>query len=200
MEGRTRFVDEEVLDAVAQGISQIVVVGAGYDGRSLRFRKPGIRFFEVDHPATQVDKRRRLEAVGAAVDNVTFVPTDLGQESIAAVLAAAGHACELPSLFICEGLLLYLAEDAVERLLTDVRTRAASGSRLVISTAELGHKPQMRDRIRQAMLAAIGEPHRSQFRPGSVGRLLAETGWEVVREVSQPRGSGRLVRIAAKST
>ena len=76
MQDRTRFVDQEVLQAIAQGIAQVIIVGSGYDGRCLRFRKQGIRFFEVDHPATQADKRRRLEAVGAAVDHVTFVATD----------------------------------------------------------------------------------------------------------------------------
>src|SRR5438477_9726449 len=56
---RTRFFDEEVLAAMAGGIEQVVVAGAGYDGRAMRFRSPKVRFFELDHPATQRDKRRR---------------------------------------------------------------------------------------------------------------------------------------------
>ena len=64
---RTRFVDDQVLDAISAGIPQIVVLGAGYDDRALRFTTPGVRFFEVDHPATQTDKERRLGRLGSAL-------------------------------------------------------------------------------------------------------------------------------------
>lgn len=57
---RTEFFDRTVLDAIGQGIEQIMILGAGYDGRAMHFRTPGVRFFEVDHPATQADKLARL--------------------------------------------------------------------------------------------------------------------------------------------
>ncbi|MHB8328179.1 MAG: class I SAM-dependent methyltransferase [Acidimicrobiales bacterium] len=63
---RTRFFDERVLDAISSGTDQVVIIGAGYDTRALRFRSPGVRFFEVDHPATQVDKRRRRAACSSS--------------------------------------------------------------------------------------------------------------------------------------
>lgn len=198
MEDRTRFVDQEVLEAIAQGIAQVIIVGSGYDGRCLRFRKQGIRFFEVDHPATQADKQRRLEAVGAPVDNVTFVATDLVQDSIKAALAAAGHNRQLSSLFICEGLLVYLPPEAVERLLTGLRASAAIGSRLVVTAVELDSKPHARDWVRRAILTAIGEPRRSRFGPGEIGRLLSGSSWKVVREVSQARGESRRLLLAAE--
>ena len=59
---RTRFFDEQVLAALDRGIRQVVIAGAGYDDRALRFRSPGVRYFELDHPATQADKRRLLAA------------------------------------------------------------------------------------------------------------------------------------------
>src|SRR5690349_4299426 len=61
---RTKFFDDAVVRALEHGVQQVVLLGAGYDGRSLRFRTPGVRFFEVDHPATQADKQRRLTDVG----------------------------------------------------------------------------------------------------------------------------------------
>jgi O-methyltransferase involved in polyketide biosynthesis len=56
---RTSFFDNQTLEALDAGLAQVVIVGAGYDGRALRFRKSGVRFLELDHPSTQRDKRRR---------------------------------------------------------------------------------------------------------------------------------------------
>src|SRR5262249_28815188 len=76
LEVRTRFFDEAVVRAIDAGTHQIVILGAGYDARALRFRTPGVRFFEVDHPATQRDKRDRLHETGASTDGITFVAAD----------------------------------------------------------------------------------------------------------------------------
>src|ERR1700722_10755413 len=69
---RTRFIDDQVLSALDRGVDQIVVLGAGYDDRSLRFRSPGVHFFEVDHPDTQTDKHRRLRESGADLTGPTL--------------------------------------------------------------------------------------------------------------------------------
>src|ERR1035441_5888448 len=61
---RTAFFDRIVVAAIGRGVRQIVVGAAGYDGRALRYAKPGVRWFEVDHPATQRDKLTRLERLG----------------------------------------------------------------------------------------------------------------------------------------
>src|SRR3984957_16588068 len=61
---RTQFIDEQVVRALAAGLRQIVICGAGYDDRALRFRTTGVRFFELDHPATQDDKARLLRQAG----------------------------------------------------------------------------------------------------------------------------------------
>ena len=57
LRARTAFFDRVVVGALERGVTQVVVVGAGYDGRALRYAKPGVRWFEVDHPATHADKR-----------------------------------------------------------------------------------------------------------------------------------------------
>src|SRR4029077_10258151 len=76
MEARTLFFDDAVVGAIDRGVNQVVILGAGYDGRALRFRTPAVRFFEVDHPATQADKRRRLDALDIATTGITFVDGD----------------------------------------------------------------------------------------------------------------------------
>jgi len=196
MQARTAFFDDEVLQAVTSGVTQVVIVGAGYDGRALRFRRPGVRFFEMDHPATQLDKRRRVEDLGVSLDHVTFASIDLMQERITDGLAAAGHDPDQRSLFLCEGLLLYLTAPVVESLLGDLRSRSAPGSRLAVSTREDppgGSRLAGRGSGRRLFLALIGEPRRSSFGIGEFVPFLERTGWTVVREVSRdtPRADRR---------
>ena len=205
MAARTRFFDDEVLTAVTSGVSQVVIVGAGYDGRALRFRAPGVRFFEVDHPATQGDKRRRVGDLGVALDDVTFVSIDLMREPLGEVLARAGHDPEQRSVFLCEGLLLYLSGPVVESLLTDLRARAAPASRLAVSIREDGSGgsalTRARGRGRRLFLRVIGEPRRSSFRVGESRLLLEQTGWKVVREVARagkPGDRRRRLLLAAE--
>ncbi|HTN78423.1 MAG TPA: class I SAM-dependent methyltransferase, partial [Acidimicrobiales bacterium] len=61
---RTVFFDRVVVGAIDRGVTQAVIVGAGYDGRALRYAKDGVSWFELDHPATQGDKRARLDRLG----------------------------------------------------------------------------------------------------------------------------------------
>ncbi len=70
---RTAFFDRAVTGAIDRGVRQIVTGAAGYDGRALRYAKPGVRWFEVDHPATQRDKLRRLDRLGITAPGVRFV-------------------------------------------------------------------------------------------------------------------------------
>jgi len=77
LRARTEFFDRAVLDALGRGARQLLTVGAGYDGRALRYAAPGVRWFEVDHPATQRDKRARLARLGIAAPHVTFAGADL---------------------------------------------------------------------------------------------------------------------------
>src|ERR1700684_281697 len=80
---RTSFFDRIVVAAIARGVQQIVVGAAGYDGRALRYAKPGVRWFEVDHPATQQDKLRRLARLGIDTRHVSFIPADFASDPIA---------------------------------------------------------------------------------------------------------------------
>jgi methyltransferase (TIGR00027 family) len=199
MAARTGFFDAETLQAVTSGITQVVIVGAGYDGRALRFRRPGVRFFEVDHPSTQVDKRQRVEALDVALDHLTFVPVDLMSERIEGALSSAGHRREQATLFLCEGLLLYLSKSIVESLLAGLRVLAAPGSRLVLTCQETARagSARLRRLAGRLFLAAIGEPRRSVFELGEMACLLDRSGWAIAREVRRSaRGVDRLL-IAA---
>ncbi len=132
---RTKFVDDQVVAAINNGIRQIVICGAGYDDRALRFRTSGVRFFELDHPATQGDKARLLLSIGAEASGVTLAEVDFRSDDIGMVLARAGHNASQPTLFICEGLLVYLDASTCHSLLLALAQRAAAGSVLAASLA-----------------------------------------------------------------
>ena len=112
LEARTRFFDRLVVGAIGRGVRQIVVGAAGYDGRALRYARSGVRWFEVDHPATQRDKRHRLARLGLDAGQVQFVEADFTRDPIAERLTAAGLNPGQLSLFLLEGVAVYL-ESAV---------------------------------------------------------------------------------------
>jgi len=172
LERRTRWFDGVTLRSIEAGIRQVVVVAAGYDCRALRFRTPGVRFIELDHPATQADKRRLLDELGGRTDDVAYASADFTVDDIDAALLGAGHDASAPSLFLVEGLLIYLEVDVIERLLRSLRARATPESRLAVSIS--------RDRSPAfyARVAAIGEHARSTFDEAGARDLLHRCGWD----------------------
>jgi methyltransferase (TIGR00027 family) len=177
---RTRFFDDQVLAAISAGLPQVVILGAGYDDRALRFRSPGVRFFELDHPATQADKASRLAVIGAS-DDVVLATADFTRDDAAAVLAGCGHAAAEPSLFLCEGLLVYLDQQVITRLLAGLRAAAAPGSSLA---ASLAIHPDGADSRRVTDAANAGrrtgrtEPWRTILPVGAQLDLLRRSGWQ----------------------
>jgi methyltransferase (TIGR00027 family) len=168
MSSRTRFVDDCVLAALADGVRQVVTLGAGYDGRALRFRTPGVRFVELDLAATQRDKRARLDRLDIDAGGLVLTPADLTVDGVDHVLATAGCSGPEPSLVVCEGVFLYLPADAVERTLATARIAAGPQGRLS-ATFALGTS--------SAATSSSGENRQTFYRPEEVEALLRRTGW-----------------------
>ena len=82
---RSCFFDDAVRNGITESMHQVVIIGAGYDTRAWRLAQPGVRFYEVDHPATQCDKQKRAPA-----GKVTFVAVDLLRDSLHDRLITAG--------------------------------------------------------------------------------------------------------------
>jgi methyltransferase (TIGR00027 family) len=133
---RARYFDQLILDAIAAGVPQVVNLGAGYDDRALRFRHPGVEFFELDVPDLVADKARRLDVLGADTAHLTLGLADFRTDDVAAILAGAGHDAHRPTLFLAEHVALFIEPADVERLLAAAFSRAAPGS-IVALTAEV---------------------------------------------------------------
>jgi methyltransferase (TIGR00027 family) len=171
LERRTRWFDGVTLRSIEGGITQVVIVAAGYDCRALRFRTPGVRFFELDHTATQTDKRNVLVELGADTGDVSFAAADFTHDDVGAALEAAGHDARLATLFLVEGLLIYLELPVIETLLRALRARASDGSRLAVSMSRT-QAPAFYARV-----AAAGEQAHSSFDELTAGALLERCGW-----------------------
>jgi methyltransferase (TIGR00027 family) len=196
LQARTRFFDRVVVGAIGRGVRQIVVGAAGYDGRALRYARPGVRWFEVDHPATQRDKRDRLARLGLDVGQVQLVEADFTRDPIAERLTAAGLNPGQLSLFLLEGVAVYLEPAVLERVLTEFRQVARADSRLAISVSVSGTQSEARSRF-QATVAALGEPARSTLEAGQATEVLARTGWQVIAgdDADDPEAAARRERL-----
>jgi len=163
---------------------------AGYDGRSLRYARPGVLWFEVDLPATQQDKRSRLDRLGIDSGHLRFVAADFTVDPVAGLLVSAGLDPGRPSLFLLEGVAVYLEEAVLGSLLAQLRRIAAEGSRLAISLSVNSASPERAARRAafQAAVAAVGEPARSVVEDADAGTLLESTGW---RPAEEPGMAGR---------
>lgn len=130
---RTRFYDEYLLDAVAAGCGQVVLVAAGLDCRAFRLDWPGgLRLFELDQPDVLDFKEAVLDGVGArARCQRQTIPVDL-RGDWPARLTEAGFDPAQPTAWLVEGLLIYLSSDQAARLLTEVGTLSAPGSQLAL--------------------------------------------------------------------
>ena len=103
---RTLAIDEAV---TAKLSSQLVILGAGLDGRAWRLKElADVDVFEVDHPASQADKQSRLGRLEPTARSVRFVPVDLSRDSLGDALTAAGHDRTIGTTWICEGVVSYL--------------------------------------------------------------------------------------------
>jgi methyltransferase (TIGR00027 family) len=204
---RTKFFDDQLLQAVSRGVNQIVVVGAGYDDRGLRFRSPGVRFFEIDHPETQVDKLRRLASMKADMENLHLVPADFRRDDIREVLASSGHDPRSSSLFLCEGVIVYLDEATVMGLLRGLKSCATAESTLAVSLAvhpEGIDSEMVVATANAARRTGVTEPWRTILPQEAHLALVSDAGWRVrlvvdASEIDSNARPGRSLFVEARA-
>jgi methyltransferase (TIGR00027 family) len=188
---RVRWHDARVLAALDSGVQQVAVIGAGYDSRAWRFQRGGVRFFEVDHEATQDDKVRRAPSPGP-----TYVQADLTEQSAATALLASGFDATQPAMFVLEGVTMYLSEEAVRHQLTELSSASAPGSRLSTDfypRPQAGTARDQRQRGAQRLArTGSGEHLRLLVDATGAAQLVSACGWEV-NEVSGARSAARIL-------
>jgi len=132
---RTRYIDQLMERAVRNGATQLVILGAGFDTRIHRFAEllKDVVVIEIDHPATQDYKKRRVEeALGGAPGNVVYAAIDLARESLHEALHRARFHPGRQTYYICEGLSMYVPEEGMKATLRAVAAESAPGSVLLL--------------------------------------------------------------------
>jgi methyltransferase (TIGR00027 family) len=181
---RARYAEDALAVAIARGVRQLVVLGAGLDTYAYRnVIGQSFRIFEVDHPATQSWKRARLAEAEIPVPHaLTFAAVDLERETLADGLAAVGFDTTQPTFFTWLGVVPYLTEETVFAILGFIAT--LPGDAHVVfdyrnpPTAALDQDEHEATReALAARVASLGEAFRSAFETNTLHFKLRALGF-----------------------
>lgn len=181
---RKRCLEEIARDALRDGFRQVVVIGAGFDTLALRLHEAfsETKFFEIDHPATQRVKKHVVEKHQAPQRNLQFISLDLAHGNLeSSLLSSADYQPEIATLFVAEGLLMYLAPAEIDLILQFIRSHSGAKSRLVFTFMEMqsGGRIGFRESSRavDAWLRLRGESFKWGSRRERIGDYLAARGF-----------------------
>jgi methyltransferase (TIGR00027 family) len=198
---RSRYTEDALREAVQNGTRQYVLIGAGFD--SFALRRPAysqdVEIFEIDHPATQTLKLRRIKECGISLPrSVHFVLADLASETLEAALDRSSFRRDEPTFFSWLGVTSYLSREANLAVLRSVATCGAPGSELVftyVDQIEPNSDPGLREL--RALVASMGEPFVSGFDPKQLANDLQHVGLELVEDLDAQMMSARYRRTGA---
>lgn len=188
---RSRLAEDVWGQARERGVSQYVILGAGFDTFAYRTPDRESRLVEVDHPGTQAQKRRRLAEAGLdAPANLAFVPMDFeGSAGLIEALTRAGFRREAPAFFSWLGVTMYLSPETVYGTL-GVVAGLAPGTEVVFDYPVAPELLSPGERAgREAVMAraaAKSEPWKSAFEPHAMAARLAALGFRSVTDFDGP--------------
>jgi methyltransferase (TIGR00027 family) len=196
---RTRYTEDALKDAVARGAQQYVLIGAGLDSFGLRMPDFAQRLdiFELDHPATQELKLRRIRECGIAVSpSVHFVAVNFAEQSVADALASSSFRGDRVSFFSWLGVTMYLTHEANLATLKSVAACAPPASELVFTYMNekvFASKSESFLAFTQRV-AAMGEPFLSGFDPRTLAQELSACGFELLEDLNGEQVNARFGR------
>lgn len=187
---RARHSDSAIERVTAAGVSQVVILGAGFDTSAFRLSVPAT-FFEVDVPSTQAAKRERLAAARhTPLSEVVYVPCRLGTDNLIECLRGAGFRATEPVLVVWLGVMMYLTLEAVAATVGDLRDLSVAGSELMvdyIDAAVLNRTSgSRRAELVQPLVARLGEPIHTGFRAEGLRDFLSGYGFAVREDLGAP--------------
>ena len=187
---RVRYFDEFTKKSIAEGIEQLIVLGAGYDTRAYRIEElKYIKVFEVDHPNTQNFKIQKImEIFGSLQGHIVYVPVDFETETFGQKLFDNGYDPSKKTLFIMEGLTMYIPLKAVAETLKFIVENSGKGSHVIFDyypesvvdgTCKLGIGTNIRNHV-----AEQGEPLQFGIKEEKIEDFLTEFGFSNVQNVT----------------
>jgi methyltransferase (TIGR00027 family) len=186
---RERYIDDYLKASLAEGLDQVVILGAGFDTRA--YRIAGIektRVFEIDHPATQAEKLKRLKKIiDPLPDHVTFIPVDFTTQTLSDSLKGSAYSERAKTLFIWQGVTYFLTQEAVDSTLAFIAQYSGPGSAVIF---DYFYNETLRDTthgygksLRRAQRLS-GEAYMFGIDEGQIESFLTRRGFCDVRNIT----------------
>jgi len=180
---RSRYAEERLEAAVARGVEQYILLGAGLD--SFAYRQPswasGLKIIEIDQPGSQADKRRRVIEAGITPPaNLQYAPIDFEKMTLREGLLANGVDLTRPTFMSCLGVLIYLTAEAVDAIF-ELVAELPKGSEIAFSYYSRSGVPEGFFES----VAKLNEPFLTFFEPEELARDLKARGFGEVELLSR---------------
>jgi len=187
---RVRFFDDIVKSSIDDGLEQLVILGAGYDTRAYRIKGMNkIKLFEIDHPATQKVKIEKIKEIfNSLPDHVTYIPLDLEVDKLGQRLLESKYDSSKKTLFIMEGLLMYISPEVVDEILSFIVHNSGNGSDILFDyiplsvvdgTCELEAGQNWQKGVTDA-----GEPFKFGIKEGATESFLVQRGFTKIKNMT----------------
>ncbi|HEV7195348.1 MAG TPA: class I SAM-dependent methyltransferase [Pedococcus sp.] len=180
---RTIAIDDAIRD---RGAEQLVILGAGLDARAWRMPElAGVTVFEVDHPASLLDKQRRIGRRAPTAEKLVSVSVDLARQRLGPTLEAAGFDRRIGTTWVWEGVVPYLTARQVQATVAQLGELSAPGSRLIVNYQGKSLPVTVMRAVMRLVLRVsrqpdpmAGEPWRSLWRPETMRKMLSHNGFD----------------------
>jgi methyltransferase (TIGR00027 family) len=186
---RERYIDDYLISELAEGLDQVVILGAGFDTRA--YRIPGmqkIRVFEIDHPDTQTEKLNRLKKVIDPLPvYVTFVPVDFNTQTLEECLHNSGYDEKAKTLFIWQGVTYFLTTKVIESTLAFISSHSGPGSTVIFDYFynETVHDTTRSDvKMMRRAARMTGEEYMFGIDQGQIEPFLVQRGFGNVHDAT----------------
>jgi methyltransferase (TIGR00027 family) len=188
---RVRYFDDIVMKSIDEGLEQLVILGAGYDTRAYRIEglQGKVKVYEVDHPNTQCVKIEKIKEIfGSLPKHVIYAPVDFETDNLGERLVEKGYDRSLKTLFLMEGLIMYIPPESVDETLSFIVENSGKGSIILFDyypesvidgTCKLKVGKNILDYTKQQ-----GEPLKFGIKEGTVETFLAERGFSQIHNVT----------------
>jgi methyltransferase (TIGR00027 family) len=184
--GRERYIDDYLQASLAEGLDQVVILGAGFDTRALRIA--GIektRVFEIDHPDTQAVKLDRLKKIINPLPGyITFIPVDFNTQQLGERLLENGYNEHGKTLFIWQGVTYFLTTEGVDTTLAFIAKHSGPESAVIFDYFynETLHDPHRADvKAMQRTAQLMGEAYMFGVDQGQIESFLSQRGFHDIR-------------------
>jgi len=178
---RKNFIESTIHQAIAEGVTQVINLGAGFDTLAWRLHThyPSINFIEIDHPATSVQKAKAL--LEHTPPNFHLLTVDFNENHVKHALERCpAFTKSRPSIFICEGVLMYLPESDVVRLFAEIKQLTGSGTRFIFSSLDLDSAGSNTSWLFKLYLRLKGEPLIWNLQRAKMASFLAQQEYTLI--------------------